>query len=104
MFPPVPHGGTNDRERDDVTEMTGAQMSDIIEIEQLLAKYAAGMTRDDVESVMEVFTAFTLTPNTSSTAVLICGLVALMATSKTTAPASEAMVAFSVMIGFLIRS
>ena len=36
--------------------MDQAQMSDIIEIEQLLAKYAAGMTRDDVESVMEVFT------------------------------------------------
>jgi hypothetical protein len=36
--------------------MDAAQMSDIIEIEQLLAKYAAGMTRDDVESVMEVFT------------------------------------------------
>ena len=37
--------------------MNASQMSDIIEIEQLLAKYAAGMTRDDVESVMEVFTA-----------------------------------------------
>jgi len=37
--------------------MDQAQMSDTIEIEQLLAKYAAGMTRDDVESVMEVFTA-----------------------------------------------
>ena len=36
--------------------MDQAQMSDIIEIEQLLAKYAAGMTHDDVESVMEVFT------------------------------------------------
>jgi hypothetical protein len=29
---------------------------DIIEIEQLLAKYAVGMTRDDVETVQEVFT------------------------------------------------
>ena len=31
-------------------------MSDIIEIEQLLARYAVGMTRDDVEAVVEVFT------------------------------------------------
>lgn len=31
-------------------------INDIIEIEQLLAKYAVGMTRDDVETVMEVFT------------------------------------------------
>jgi len=31
-------------------------MADIVEIEQLLAVYAAGMTRDDVEQVMEVFT------------------------------------------------
>jgi hypothetical protein len=30
---------------------------DVIEIEQLLARYAVGMTRDDVESVMELFTA-----------------------------------------------
>src|SRR5579863_7133542 len=30
--------------------------SDIIELEQVLARYAAGMTRDDVETVMEVFT------------------------------------------------
>jgi len=36
--------------------MDHAEMSDVIEIEQLLAKYAAGMTRDDIESVMEVFT------------------------------------------------
>ena len=40
-----------------MTHLTAAEMSDIIEIEQLLAKYAAGMTRDDVESVMEVFTS-----------------------------------------------
>jgi hypothetical protein len=33
-----------------------ALLADIIEIEQLLAKYAVGMTRDDVESVIEVFT------------------------------------------------
>jgi hypothetical protein len=31
------------------------QMADIIEIEQLLARYAAGMTRDDVEAVLAVF-------------------------------------------------
>jgi hypothetical protein len=29
---------------------------EIIELEQVLARYAVGMTRDDVESVMEVFT------------------------------------------------
>ena len=32
------------------------QMSDIIEIEQMLARYTSGMTRDDVESVVAVFT------------------------------------------------
>lgn len=31
-------------------------MADIIEIEQLLARYAAGMTKDDIDSVIEVFT------------------------------------------------
>jgi len=31
-------------------------IADVIELEQLLARYAVGMTRDDVESVMEVFT------------------------------------------------
>jgi hypothetical protein len=36
--------------------MDQAQMADITEIEQLLARYAIGMTRDDVESVVEVFT------------------------------------------------
>jgi hypothetical protein len=29
---------------------------DVIELQQLLAKYAVGMTRDDVDSVVEVFT------------------------------------------------
>ena len=29
---------------------------DVIELEQLLARYAVGMTKDDVEAVMEVFT------------------------------------------------
>lgn len=32
-------------------------LADIIEIEQLLARYAAGMTRNDIEAVIEVFTA-----------------------------------------------
>ena len=31
-------------------------ISDIIELEQLLARYAVGMTRDDVDAVVEVFT------------------------------------------------
>ena len=31
-------------------------VADVIELQQLLARYAVGMTRDDVESVMEVFT------------------------------------------------
>jgi hypothetical protein len=31
-------------------------MSDVIEIEQLLARYAAGMTKDDVDAVVDVFT------------------------------------------------
>jgi hypothetical protein len=33
-----------------------AQMADIIEIEQLLARYAIGMTRDDIDAVVDVFT------------------------------------------------
>lgn len=32
------------------------QVSDIIEIEQLLARYAVGMTQDDIEAVIDVFT------------------------------------------------
>jgi hypothetical protein len=36
--------------------MDHAELSDIVEIEQLLARYAVGMTKDDVESVMAVFT------------------------------------------------
>jgi hypothetical protein len=36
--------------------MDPAQISDVTEIEQLLAKYAVCMTKNDVESVMEVFT------------------------------------------------
>jgi SnoaL-like domain len=37
--------------------MEHTQMQDVMEIEQLLARYAVGMTRDDVEAVMDVFTA-----------------------------------------------
>jgi SnoaL-like domain len=33
-----------------------ARIADIIEIEQMLARYAAGMTRDDIDSVLAVFT------------------------------------------------
>ena len=36
--------------------MESALIADIIEIEQLLARYAIGMTRDDIDSVMDVFT------------------------------------------------
>ena len=36
--------------------MDQSQIADIIEIEQLLARYAIGMTRDDIEAVIEVFT------------------------------------------------
>jgi hypothetical protein len=32
------------------------QMADILEIEQLLARYAVGMTQDDIEAVVDVFT------------------------------------------------
>jgi hypothetical protein len=32
------------------------RLADIIEIEQLLARYAVGMTRDDVDAVIDVFT------------------------------------------------
>lgn len=31
--------------------------ADVVELEQVLARYAVGMTADDIESVMEVFTA-----------------------------------------------
>ena len=36
--------------------MDQTQMADIIEIEQMLARYAVGMTKDDINAVMEVFT------------------------------------------------
>jgi hypothetical protein len=32
-------------------------MADILEIEQLLARYAVGMTQDDIEAVIDVFTS-----------------------------------------------
>ena len=32
------------------------QMADIIEVQQLLARYAVSMTQDDIEAVVEVFT------------------------------------------------
>ena len=36
--------------------MNQSQIADITEIEQLLARYAIGMTRDDIDAVMDVFT------------------------------------------------
>jgi hypothetical protein len=36
--------------------MDQSQLADITEIQQLLARYAIGMTRDDIDAVMEVFT------------------------------------------------
>ncbi|HVN50089.1 MAG TPA: nuclear transport factor 2 family protein [Acidimicrobiales bacterium] len=36
--------------------MATPAIEDVLEIQQLLARYALGMTKDDVESVMEVFT------------------------------------------------
>jgi hypothetical protein len=36
--------------------MTPEDMADVIEIEQLLARYAVGMTRDDIDAVIDVFT------------------------------------------------
>ena len=33
-----------------------ADLADIVEIEQLLARYAIGMTRDDIDAVIDVFT------------------------------------------------
>lgn len=37
--------------------MPDLPIADVIEIQQLLARYAVGMTKNDVESVVEVFTA-----------------------------------------------
>ncbi|MEZ5143440.1 MAG: nuclear transport factor 2 family protein [Acidimicrobiales bacterium] len=39
-----------------MTEPRGTDLADTIEIEQLLARYAVGMTKDDIEAVMAVFT------------------------------------------------
>lgn len=36
--------------------MEQSDVADIIEIEQLLARYAIGMTKDDIDAVIEVFT------------------------------------------------
>jgi hypothetical protein len=36
--------------------MADLPVTDLLELQQLLAKYAVGMTKDDVEAVMEVFT------------------------------------------------
>jgi hypothetical protein len=36
--------------------MADHPVSDVIEIEQLLARYAVGMTRDDIQAVLDVFT------------------------------------------------
>lgn len=36
--------------------MDQAQIADIIQIEQMLARYAVGMTKDDIDTVMGVFT------------------------------------------------
>ena len=36
--------------------MDPALQADLIELEQLLARYAVGMTKDDVDAVIEVFT------------------------------------------------
>lgn len=36
--------------------MAGAPVEDVIEIEQILARYAIGMTKDDIDEVMAVFT------------------------------------------------
>jgi SnoaL-like domain len=36
--------------------MDPARVADVAEIEQLLARYAVGMTKDDIEAVIDVFT------------------------------------------------
>jgi len=36
--------------------MGGPPVADVVELEQLLARYAVGMTRDDVDQVIDVFT------------------------------------------------
>jgi len=39
-----------------LARMEQSEISDVTEIEQLLARYAVGMTRDDIDAVMDVFT------------------------------------------------
>ena len=36
--------------------MADLPIADVVELEQLLAKYAIGMTKDDIDAVIEVFT------------------------------------------------
>ena len=36
--------------------MDQSTIEDVTEIQQLLARYAVGMTRDDIDAVIEVFT------------------------------------------------
>ncbi len=36
--------------------MDQSRLADIVEIEQLLARYAVGMTKDDIDAVIDVFT------------------------------------------------
>lgn len=36
--------------------MEPQEIADVVEVQQLLARYAVGMTRDDIEAVIEVFT------------------------------------------------
>lgn len=36
--------------------MDHSHVADVVEIEQVLARYAVGMTRDDIDAVVEVFT------------------------------------------------
>jgi hypothetical protein len=38
------------------TDPDPAHVADIVELQQVLARYAVGMTQDDVEAVMDVFT------------------------------------------------
>ena len=56
IVPRSPGVGTDARARRGGPTMDQAQIADIIEIEQLLARYAIGMTQDDIEAVMDVFT------------------------------------------------
>jgi hypothetical protein len=37
--------------------MDAAQLADVMELQQVLARYAVGMTQDDIDAVVDVFTA-----------------------------------------------